>query len=63
MGWVRDRKRVDSAAAKVWAWTWGAVFVLVMTVLSECTPALSGYTPPADQRTPVSSLPAAQSMK
>ena len=48
MDWVRNGKRVDSAAARLWTWTWGALFVMVMTVLSECTPALSGYTPPTD---------------
>ena len=54
---------MDEVAAKLWAWSWGALFVVAMTVLSVYSPALSGYTPPADQTTTVASLPAAHATK
>jgi hypothetical protein len=63
MAHVRSGDRVDKVAAKLWAWSWGALFVVAMTVLSVYSPALSGYTPAADQATTVASLPAAHATK
>ena len=63
MARVRSGDRVDEFAAKLWAWSWGALFVVAMTVLSVYSPALSGYTPPADQTTTVASLPAVHATK
>ncbi len=49
MDGVRDEKRVDDVGAKIWAWTWGALFVVGMTVLSVENPRLSGYNPGPNQ--------------
>jgi hypothetical protein len=48
MDGIQSKERVD-AAANVWAWTWGALFVVWMTMLSVANPQLSGYNPGPNQ--------------
>jgi hypothetical protein len=38
--------RADRALGTLWEWTWGLMFICVMTVLSMATQRYSGYVPP-----------------
>jgi hypothetical protein len=38
--------RADRALGTLWKWTWGLMFVCVMTVLSMATQRYSGYMQP-----------------
>jgi len=55
--------RVDSIAGKLWKLGWPLVFVVAMTMLSECGPHTT-YTkaPPADE-VPVASLHLSHAVK
>jgi hypothetical protein len=48
-------------ARKVWSYGWGALFVAVMTILSECGPQVSYSKDLA--RAPVASLSPGQAIK
>jgi hypothetical protein len=49
-------------AKKVWSYGWGALFVAVMTILSECGPTI-GYTKGSAAPTHVASLPQVHAVK
>ena len=53
------RTNTDEAARKLWLFFWPLVFVVVMTVLSECGPQLFSSVAAA----PVASQPATQSIR
>lgn len=40
--------RTDRALGTIWDWSWGLLFVCIMTVLSMATQRYSGYVEPHD---------------
>ena len=53
--------KVDNIAVTLWRYGWGLLFVVAMTVLSELTPGLSGYSQPSATATPTSAMATAAS--